>query len=348
MARLRASLRRVRGNGVTAARAARDRDAALMTTATASLRLVARRAARRRRRRANFPPRWRCTMRSAARRGAADRGAASRLVLLLPSPCFRAALAQNRVRARGARDQIAARLGLHRNRGDGRLPGHRAARGRAPRRPRGGGRDGRRLAQPAIRAAIGPRPRRRAGGVPAPRRPGAPLAAHARDYTAPSQRDIRRAVRFIGRHVARAAASTAHHNAGRGRSAVCALAYIMEANGIGAQEAYARVAKQRRITPLPTRLCGRRVRSGARCGARRRASRGAQTRRRFEKTLQSHEKCSRCTARLTTFRPAICPVPRSSAGSRAARSAATPPRGRRRRRRRRGRTRSAAAGRPRR
>lgn len=76
------------------------------------------------------------------------------------------------------------------------------------------------------------------------------------DYTAPTQRDIRRAVRFIGRHVARGGGVYVHCNAGRGRSAVCALAYIMEANGIGAREAYARVAKQRRITPLPTRLCG--------------------------------------------------------------------------------------------
>ena len=88
------------------------------------------------------------------------------------------------------------------------------------------------------------------------------------DYTAPTQRDIRRAVRFIGRHVARGGGVYVHCNAGRGRSAVCALAYIMEANGIGAQERTRALRSSGASRRCRRGFAGCRVRSGARCGAR--------------------------------------------------------------------------------
>jgi len=46
-----------------------------------------------------------------------------------------------------------------------------------------------------------------------------------------------------------------HCNGGKGRSAVCTLAYFIS-QGMSAADAYALVASQRRITKLPTRLFG--------------------------------------------------------------------------------------------
>lgn len=100
-----------------------------------------------------------------------------------------------------------------------------------------------------------------------PQCPGGVAAACARtglahlslptpDYSSPSQRDIRRAVDFIDEHVKRGENVYVHCNAGRGRSAVCVLAYMMRARGLTALQAYTEVAAYRRITPLPTRLCG--------------------------------------------------------------------------------------------
>ena len=75
------------------------------------------------------------------------------------------------------------------------------------------------------------------------------------DYSVPRQADIERAVAFIREHVPKGGVYV-HCNAGRGRSAVCALAYLMQSGGWTAREAYDRVAAQRRITPLPTRMLG--------------------------------------------------------------------------------------------
>ena len=75
------------------------------------------------------------------------------------------------------------------------------------------------------------------------------------DFAAPSQRDIRRAVDFIGRHVEAGHHVYVHCNGGKGRSAVCTLAYLV-AQGMSAREAYDFVAAQRRITALPRRLLG--------------------------------------------------------------------------------------------
>jgi atypical dual specificity phosphatase len=75
------------------------------------------------------------------------------------------------------------------------------------------------------------------------------------DYSAPSQRDIARAVDFIEANVPNGGVYV-HCNAGRGRSAVCALAFLMRARGLSATEAYELVASQRRITRLPSRLLG--------------------------------------------------------------------------------------------
>ena len=76
------------------------------------------------------------------------------------------------------------------------------------------------------------------------------------DYSAPSQADIQRAVRFIEEQVASGGKVYVHCNAGRGRSAVCVLAYLMKARGLSAEQAYMLVAGERRITKLPTRLGG--------------------------------------------------------------------------------------------
>ena len=76
------------------------------------------------------------------------------------------------------------------------------------------------------------------------------------DYSSPSQRDIQRAVEFIDEHVSRGESVYVHCNAGRGRSAVCVLAYLMSTQGMSALEAYEFVAGYRRITHLPSRLCG--------------------------------------------------------------------------------------------
>ena len=76
------------------------------------------------------------------------------------------------------------------------------------------------------------------------------------DYSVPRQADIERAVAFISEHVQQGGKVYVHCNAGRGRSAVCALAYLMQTGGLSARGAYDLVAAQRRITPLPTRMWG--------------------------------------------------------------------------------------------
>ena len=100
-----------------------------------------------------------------------------------------------------------------------------------------------------------------------PQAPGGLAAACARaglahlwlptpDYSSPSQRDIARAVEFIRDHVGKGGSVYVHCNAGRGRSAVCALAYLMQSKGLSAEDAYMLVAAQRRITKLPSTLWG--------------------------------------------------------------------------------------------
>lgn len=81
------------------------------------------------------------------------------------------------------------------------------------------------------------------------------LALPTPDYSAPSLSDVRRAVAFITEHAAKGGVYV-HCNAGRGRSAVCLLAYLMEAHGLSAVSAYQLVAAQRKITKLPSRLLG--------------------------------------------------------------------------------------------
>lgn len=76
------------------------------------------------------------------------------------------------------------------------------------------------------------------------------------DYTSPSQRDIRRAVDFITAETAKGGSVYVHCNAGRGRSAVCVLAFLIESRGYSAEQAYEFVAAMRRITKLPSRLWG--------------------------------------------------------------------------------------------
>ena len=76
------------------------------------------------------------------------------------------------------------------------------------------------------------------------------------DYSAPSLETIQKACDFIRHHVGGGSRVYIHCNAGRGRSAVCVLAFLMESRGLSAHAAYELVAAQRRITPLPTRLLG--------------------------------------------------------------------------------------------
>ena len=76
------------------------------------------------------------------------------------------------------------------------------------------------------------------------------------DYSSPSQADVHRAVAFIKAQIDAGGGVYVHCNAGRGRSAVCVLAYLMTADGLSAREAYEVVAAQRRITNLPSRLHG--------------------------------------------------------------------------------------------
>ena len=75
------------------------------------------------------------------------------------------------------------------------------------------------------------------------------------DYSSPCQGDIHKAVEYITEQIPKGSVYV-HCNAGRGRSAVCALAYLMHSRGLSAREAYELVAVQRRVTPLPSRLLG--------------------------------------------------------------------------------------------
>jgi atypical dual specificity phosphatase len=75
------------------------------------------------------------------------------------------------------------------------------------------------------------------------------------DYSSPTLRDIRQSVQFMSAH-SKNGSVYVHCNAGRGRSAVCVLAFLIQAHGMSAQEAYMFTAAQRHITPLPTRMLG--------------------------------------------------------------------------------------------
>ena len=75
------------------------------------------------------------------------------------------------------------------------------------------------------------------------------------DFSAPSHDVINRACEFMHRHASTGGVYV-HCNAGRGRSAVCVLAYLMQARGLSATDAYKLVAEQRRITDLPSRMLG--------------------------------------------------------------------------------------------
>ena len=76
------------------------------------------------------------------------------------------------------------------------------------------------------------------------------------DFAAPSQRDIRRAVEFMSAQIAAGGAVYVHCNGGKGRSAVCVLAYLVRTQKLSAHEAYAQVAAQRKIARLLERPLG--------------------------------------------------------------------------------------------
>lgn len=76
------------------------------------------------------------------------------------------------------------------------------------------------------------------------------------DFFAPLDRDIMEAVIFIQRHAQRGVGVYVHCNAGRGRSAVCVICYLIWQHGIDAMEALAIVREHREIADL-TSCCGR-------------------------------------------------------------------------------------------
>jgi hypothetical protein len=77
------------------------------------------------------------------------------------------------------------------------------------------------------------------------------------DYTAPRQKDIWTGVRWMQQQFALGRTSYVHCNAGRGRSAVIVLCFLVLTKGFTAQEAYDFVVEKRQIANLP-RLCGTR------------------------------------------------------------------------------------------
>ena len=77
------------------------------------------------------------------------------------------------------------------------------------------------------------------------------------DFNAPSLADIRKAVEWMKDHVDAGHCIYVHCNAGRGRSAVIVLCYLMATRGFSAQEAYEHVRARRKIANLPA-LCGTR------------------------------------------------------------------------------------------
>lgn len=77
------------------------------------------------------------------------------------------------------------------------------------------------------------------------------------DFHAPSQADIKKGVAWMQDHTAAGHSVYVHCNAGRGRSAVVVLCYLMATMNCSAAEAYALVQTKRNIADL-TALCGTR------------------------------------------------------------------------------------------
>jgi len=76
------------------------------------------------------------------------------------------------------------------------------------------------------------------------------------DFSAPTQRDICAAVDFISEHVARGDSVYVHCNGGKGRSAVCVIAYLIRTHDLGPVEAYNFVASQRNISHMTKGILG--------------------------------------------------------------------------------------------
>eukprot|EP00930_Biecheleria_cincta_P059176 TRINITY_DN4492_c0_g1_i1.p1 TRINITY_DN4492_c0_g1~~TRINITY_DN4492_c0_g1_i1.p1 ORF type:complete len:230 (-),score=50.24 TRINITY_DN4492_c0_g1_i1:36-725(-) len=70
------------------------------------------------------------------------------------------------------------------------------------------------------------------------------------DYFAPSQSDIVAAVNFMDEHLTKGRGIYVHCNGGRGRSAVCVLAWLIAKRGMAAEDAYDFVRSKRRIANM--------------------------------------------------------------------------------------------------
>ena len=77
------------------------------------------------------------------------------------------------------------------------------------------------------------------------------------DFNAPSLSDIRTAVEWMKDHTAAGHRVFVHCNAGRGRSAVIVICYLMATTGCTSAEAYELLSAKRRIAAL-TAMCGTR------------------------------------------------------------------------------------------
>jgi hypothetical protein len=77
------------------------------------------------------------------------------------------------------------------------------------------------------------------------------------DFNAPSLSDIRNGVEWMKDHTAAGHSVYVHCNAGRGRSAVIVICYLMATTGCTSAEAYALLSAKRSIAKL-TALCGTR------------------------------------------------------------------------------------------
>merc|ERR1719199_1115854 len=65
-----------------------------------------------------------------------------------------------------------------------------------------------------------------------------------------------RKIAFASEHADRGDGVYVHCNGGRGRSAVCVLAYMIRAKGMTAREAFLQVRAQRKIAPMLARPLG--------------------------------------------------------------------------------------------
>lgn len=70
------------------------------------------------------------------------------------------------------------------------------------------------------------------------------------DYFAPSQSDIAAAVDFMNEHLTKGRGVYVHCNGGRGRSAVCVLAWLIAKRGMSAEDAYDLVRSKRQIANM--------------------------------------------------------------------------------------------------